>query len=144
MSVFAGFYVTKVPAPGKTPSVYAGGALDGASPQSSRTPSSKQPDSSSPASKSSGSTSVTDMKGKSSGKPLAYAQPVIDCLTKLATQTDMAVGWSKYHFHFPDYKPLCPIPTSASSPKPNALMEKTCTNTIMGKRTSIPSNNFKA
>ena len=144
MSVFAGFYVTKVPAPGKTPSVYAGGALDGASPQSSSSPSSQQPNSSSPSSKSSGSTSVTDMKGSGSGKPLAYAQPVIDCLTKLATQTDMAVGWSKYHFHFPDYIPLCPIPVSPSTPKPMALLEKTCTIDVLGKRFSIPANNFKA
>lgn len=144
MSVFAGFYVTKVPAPGKTPSVYAGGALDGASPQSSSTPTSQQPNPMSPSTEATGSTSMTDMKGNKAGQPLAYAMPVITCLTALATQADLAAGWSKFHFHFPDYIPLCPHPSTPSIPKPNAMMEKTTTITVSTTSPNIPAVNFKA
>lgn len=144
MSVFAGFYVTKVPAPGKTPSVYAGGALDGATPNSSSTPSQQKPNSSSPSSKQSGSTSMTDMKGNGAGKPLAYAEPVIDLLKELAKQADMGVGIAKYHMHPGEYKPLAMNPASPSVNKPLYAMEMTTQMKVNLKSMQIKANNFKA
>ena len=143
MSIFAGFYITKLPAPGKTPSVYAGGCLDGASPSSSSSPSQKQPDSSSPASKKSGSSTDTDMKGKGKGKPLAFAEPVIDCLKQIAKQADKAVGIAQYHMHPGEYKPLCMNPVSPSVKKPLASLEKTTTMVVNLKQESIKAKNFK-
>ncbi len=143
MSVFAGFYITKLPAPGKTPSVYAGGCLDGASPSSSSSPSQKQPDSSSPASKKSGSSTDTDMKGKGKGKPLAFAEPVIDCLKQIAKQADKAVGIAQYHMHPGEYKPLCMNPVSPSVKKPLASLEKTTTMIVNLKQESIKAKNFR-
>lgn len=144
MSVFAGFYVTKVPAPGKTPSVYAGGALDGASPNSSSTPSQQKPDSNSPSSKQSGSTSMTDMKGNGAGKPLAYAEPVIDLLKELAKQADLGVGIAKYHMHPGEYKPLAMNPASPSVYKPLYAMEMTTQMKVNIKSMQIKADNFKA
>lgn len=144
MSVFAGFYVTKVPAPGKTPSVYAGGAMDGASPNSVAKPSQQKPDSSSPSSKQSGSTSTTDMKGKGQGKPLAYAEPVIDLLKEIAKQADKGVGIAKYHMHPGEYKPLAMNPASPAVNKPLFATEMTTQLKVNMKSMQIKANNFKA
>ena len=143
MSIFAGFYITKLPAPGKTPSVYAGGCLDGASPSASSSPSQSQPDSSSPASKKSGSSSQTDLKGKGQGKPVAFAEPTIECLKKIAKQADQALGIAKYHMHPGEYKPLAMNPLSEAVKKPKALLEKTTEMFVNSKESKIKTNNFK-
>ena len=139
----AGYALTKVPAPGKTPSVYAGGCLDGSSPSSSSSPSQSQPDSGAPSSKSSGGSSQSDLKGNNSGKPVAFAEPVIECLKKIAKQADQALGIAKYHMHPGEYKPLAMNPASPSVNKPMSMLEKTCEMTIMLKEASIKANNFK-
>ena len=144
MSVFAGFYITKVPAPGKTPSIYSGGALDGTSPQSSSTPKSQKPSSDSPASKSSGSGSQTDMVGGGKGKPLAYADPVIDCLKAIAQQADKAAGQANSHIHPQNYKFLCCNPAEVTVPTPMSLLEKTATLKVMTSEMQIKASNFKA
>lgn len=143
MSVFAGFYVTKVPAPGKTPSVYAGGALDGTSPSSSSTPSQQKPSPSSPQSKASGSSAMTDMKGVS-GQPLAYAKPTVEALKAVANVADQALGLAMFHMHPGEYKPLAPNPGSPSAPKPSATSMKMATPQVTAQSQLIPANNFKA
>jgi len=142
MSVFAGFYVTKIPAPGKTPSVYSGGCLDGSSPSSSSKPSQQKPSSSSPQSKSSGSSTQTDMKGKG-GKPLAYAEPTIEMIKECAKQADKALGIAKYHMHPGEYKPLAMNPASPAVSKPMANLEMTVQMKGMSKCPKIKVNNFK-
>ncbi|MGL4949692.1 MAG: hypothetical protein ACRC5M_04860 [Anaeroplasmataceae bacterium] len=144
MSIFAGFYVTKMPAPGKMPSVYAGGALDGNSPGTSSKPQSSQPDSSSPKTESTSSGSVTDMKGGGKGKPLAYAEPVIDALKAIAKQADKGVGLAKYHMHPGEYKPLAMNPASPSVQKPPAALEKTAEMNVNKSSNKIKATNFKA
>jgi hypothetical protein len=143
MSIFAGFYITKLPAPGKTPSVYSGGCLDGASPKSSSTPSQAQPNSSSPASKGSGSSTDSDMKGGGKGKPLAFAEPVIECLKEVAKQADKALGLAKYHMHPGEYKPLAMSPSSPSVDKPMSKMEKSSYSKVNSKQESIKVKNFR-
>ena len=143
MSIMAGYALTKVPAPGKTPSVYAGGCLDGSSPSSSSSPSQSQPDSGAPSSKSAGSSSQSDLKGNNSGKPVAYAEPVIECLKRLAKQADQALGIAKFHLHPGEYKPLAPSPGSPSANKPMAMAEKTCEILVNSKEASIKANRFK-
>lgn len=144
MSVFAGFYITEIPAPGKTPSVYAGGALDGASPQSSVTPKQQKPNSKAPSSKKSGSTSITDFKGAGKGKALAYAEPVIDLLKTVAKQADKGVGLAKYHMHPGEYKPLAMNPVSPATPKPAYAMEMTSQMKVNANSMKIKANNVKA
>ena len=143
-SIMAGFAITKVPAPGKTPSVYAGGCLDGTSPGSSSQPSQQQPDSNAPASNASGKSAQTDMKGGGKGKPLAYAEPVIECLKELAKQADKALGIAKYHMHPGEYKPLAMNPASPATAKPPSNLEKTTQTKVASKESSIKANNFKA
>lgn len=144
MSVFAGFYVTKVPAPGKTPSIYSGGALDGASVGSSSNPPQSKPSSTSPSSKQSGSTSTTDMKGNFMGKPLAYADPVKTCLQTIAKVADQALGIAMFHMHPGEYFPLAMNPVTPSVPKqPSSTMQvatPACTSLIP----LIAASNFKA
>lgn len=144
MSVFAGFYVTKVPAPGKTPSVYSGGALDGKEAQSSQEPQQQKPNSQSPSSKQQGSSSVTDMKGSGMGKPLAYAEPVKKCLEAIAKQADKALGIANYHMHPGEYKPLAPNPVTPSTQKPMASLEMNSYMTYMSNSPQIAASNFKA
>lgn len=144
MSVFAGFYVQKVPAPGKTPSVYAGGALDGNSPQSSSTPSAQKPDSNSPTSKAGGNGTQTDMVGGGKGKPLAYAEPVIECLKEIAKQADKAAGQANSHLHPQNYMFMCCNPMETTVASPLALLEKKCTIKVSTSESKIKAMNFKA
>lgn len=142
MSVFAGFYITKMAAPGKTPSVYSGGALDGASVGSASTPSQSSPNTSSPSSKAAGSTSMTDMKGVG-GQPLAYANPVNAALQAVAKVADMAYGLATFHGHPGEYKPLSPGPFP-SSPKPGFDKMMIASSAVSALQGVIPAMNMKA
>jgi hypothetical protein len=140
-SIMAGYALTKVPAPGKTPSVYAGGCLDGSSPSSSSSPSPKQPDSGAPSSKSSGGGTDTDLKGNKLGKPVAYAEPVIACLKSIAQQADKAMGMAKSHMHPGEYEALAMSGNATEGPA--ASSEKTSEKFVMGIEATIRANNFK-
>ena len=140
--IFAGFYITKAAAPGKTPSVYSGGALDGASVGSSSSPSQQSPNTSSPSSKSAGSSSMTDFKG-TSGQPVAYAKPTIQALQAIAKVADSALGLATFHGHPGEYKPLATGPFP-SSPKPGYDKMMVATGAVSGISSLIPATILKA
>jgi len=147
MSIFAGFYITGMAAPGPLPSIYSGGALSGASPASAAAapkPKEAKADSSSPGSKKQGDETDTDMKGKGRGKPLAYAEPVKKALNDIAKQADKAVGMARFHMHPGDYIPLAPLPMVPAVEKPLAMLEMTAFIKTQIHAAQIPATKFKA
>jgi len=139
----AGLVITKVSAPGKTPSIYSGGAINGASVGAPSTSvAMAKPDSSAPNSMAVGPTSVSDFKGKG-GQPVAYALPTIAALTAVARVADQAYGLAMFHGHPGEYKPLAPSP-APTAPKGGASNFKVATMAVGGLSSVIPATNFKA